>query len=615
MRIESFGIRNYKGIAFARIDGLASEPIVTISGRNGTGKSLVLEALVSAWRDRYNMADRVGPWGDDLTISISVSFAENEWAALDDWHRRFGAGGELSRENPTLEVTWNRVGQKYQTNLPALELARGQAFQREHPFGIIDFLSANRLVSSAPTPTVDLAMLGSERVEQDRNQMLDQFIQHRSAMALPSVSNYLVTLDYQNFLAERQKLPASNEYEEIATAFESATGKTLMVPQYDPIGGSNISVSVPGGHSHGLDALSSGEQEMLAMMYFVRRLSASGGVLCIDEPEQHLHPTLQSAVFESMSAMSERAQVIVVSHSVNIIAAAPMRSLVELAAPEAVTTNQLSRLNDHPERTQLVAELGITAADIAQNDLLLVVEGDTDSRWLQMVFPVELGRAFVMIAGSAKQVMDAHKILANAPAGIPWLCVRDRDLMTDSEVADLKDRYPRLFVWPRRAIESEFIDTALISATYAAIGSPHSEQQVEAWLTSAAGPLRDDVLESLVARELSRTFPGPGPQTGSRFQKMEQNFRAYSMVNADRASAVSTAVESQREALDRRWAADWRTLVDPKRLLAAFVVHAGTFRNYQDLVGALAAKARDDSNLRPPTLEALRDQIAKLLAR
>ncbi|GGU61332.1 hypothetical protein GCM10010178_62020 [Lentzea flava] len=63
---------------------------------------------------------------------------------------------------------------------------------------------------------------------------------------------------------------------------------------------------------------------MLNLIYFIRRLSARGGVLLIDEPEQHLHPSLQVALFDTMTEMAERAQVIAVSHSRNLIVSMPL---------------------------------------------------------------------------------------------------------------------------------------------------------------------------------------------------------------------------------------------------------------------------------------------------
>lgn len=149
-------------------------------------------------------------------------------------------------------------------------------------------------------------MIGADRVEQERIQVLNQVLNAGGAASLPSVANYLITLYYQQFLADRQGLDLPDEYEMLSIPFASATGKQLLKPEYHARAGSSVEVELPSGHRHGLSDLSSGEQAMLALMFFVRRLSASGGTLCLDEPEQHLHPSLQAAVFELMRQMGRQ---------------------------------------------------------------------------------------------------------------------------------------------------------------------------------------------------------------------------------------------------------------------------------------------------------------------
>ncbi|REK78319.1 hypothetical protein DVG80_00885 [Rhodococcus erythropolis] len=614
MRFESFAVHNYKGIAHAELADLHSEAVVTISGRNGTGKSLLLEALVGVWSGRYSMIDRIGPWSDELVVALRVHLTEDEWKAVDEWFMRF-RGVSAPREPLVFEQRSNKSGSNQVTNdSEVMQTLRDVTFQRANPFSVVDFLPANRLVPSAPNPTVDLAMLNVDRVEQERFQMLDQFINQRTPMALPSVANYLVTLDYQSFLAARQGLTVENDYERLATAFVSSTGKKLLLPEYDPARGSNIEIELPAGFRHGLRDLSSGEQEMLAMMYFVRRLSASGGVLCIDEPEQHLHPTLQAALFDAMSDLAERAQVLVVSHSVNLIAAAPLSGLVQVAPPTGLANNQIARMTDHPGKVELVASLGITPADLFQSDMLLVVEGDTDAQWLRALFPVELGRAHVMVAGSSSQVLDAHHTLTEVPAGLPWLCIRDRDLMTDEEVAEQLRRYPKLHVWPRRAIESLFLDPVLIGTVCRSLGQEISDQQVEQWLVEAARPLTDNVLEGLVDAELRHRVPPPNlPKSGGRFERLQAQLDAYAEVNRKRSELVNEVVQELRGTLDARWSDDWPLLVDPKPVLAVLTQRISILKSPAALMSALVARARDDQSVRPRGLEELRERLAETI--
>lgn len=614
MRIASFSIRNYKGIALAELANLDNESVVTISGRNGTGKSLLLEALVAAWSNRHSLIECVGSWGDTVEFELSVSLTDGEWAEVERWRSSLpGAAGPVRFDGLHSRSAWTRMGSASSSSTPGMEVLRDQRFQRHHPFAIIDFLPASRLLPAGASATVDLEMLNIDRIESERRRMVDEFLRSGEPVYMPSVSNYLVTLDYQGFLAQRQQLPTRNEYEVLQNAFFSTTGKELLLPEFDPARGSHIEVRLPTGQQHGLGDLSSGEQEMLSLMYFVRRLSASGGVLLIDEPEQHLHPTLQASLFEAMRGLADRAQVFVVSHSVNLIAASPMTGLVQLQAAVDPAVNQASRLNDNPTRVQLMADLGITAADLTQSDMLLVVEGETDSKTLRTLFPVELGRAHIVVAGSAKQVVAAHDTLGKYPQVLPWLCVRDRDLMDDAEAASLCGKYPRLYIWPRRAIESMLVDVELMVATMRSAGASVSSTQVATAINSASSSLRDEVLWQLVESALRTAHPIPKAPQGSRHKMLEERLRSLAQVNLERAESLELIAREQEEALNRIWGAEWVRLVDPKALLGQVHSRLGVFRTLSDFLGALAAKARDDADVRPEGLESFREAIVELL--
>lgn len=614
MRFKRISIRNYKGIAHAEVDELDREPVITISGRNGTGKSLLLEAAVGLWTERYPLAHRVGPWGDETSIEIEVTLTDEEWVAVDDWCSRFY---ETPIEHTSLVYTKSGTrggGDRIIHDSVPVQILRNPQFQRENSFSVVDFMPANRLVPNAQSPSVDLAMLSHDRVTNERMQMLDQFINQRAPMSLPSVGSYLVTLDYQKLLAERQNLSISDDYEVLQSAFNTATGKSLLLPQYDPAKGSNIEIEIPSGHRHPLGDLSSGEQEMLAMMYFVRRLSASGGILCIDEPEQHLHPTLQAALFEAMKGLADRSQVLVVSHSVNLIAASPLNGLLQVEAPNDSQTNQVARLRDNPARIELIAALGITPADVFQSDVLLTVEGETDAQWLRALFPTELGRAHIIVAGDADQVMDRYSALSSIPANIPWLCLRDRDLMDNDQRDSLIAKHPNLHIWPRRAIESMFLEPNLIGATCRSVGQNISNEQLADWLTEDAASLKQDVLEKLVRDELGRRVPPPDENKNcDRFTRIRNYLNDYADVNRRRAEIVDIVVKETAVALDAAWQEDWIALVDPKPLIAKLSSRIAVFRSPAKLMSALVARAKEYPTERPQGLEEFRKRLAAVI--
>jgi predicted ATPase len=610
VRFSRILISNYKGIARAEFTGLDEQPVVTISGRNGTGKSLLLEALVAAWTGRYQMQmqERVGPWSDQLVIELNMTLTDDEWSILEHWHEQMGSA-KPQREPLECRMTVNRMGGGGRSESMVTRILRDATFQRDNPFSIVDFLPASRLLTNAPSPNVDLTMLNLNRVQDERHQMMDRFINQRAPMSLPSVSSYLATLDYQSFIAERQGLSIPNDYNILKSAFDSASGKQLRLPEYDAARGSNILIELPTGQRHGLSELSSGEQEMLAMMFFVRRLSASGGVLCIDEPEQHLHPTLQAALFDAMTNLAERSQIFVVSHSVNLIAASPISGLIQLKPPLNSDTNQVQKLEDNPDKVNLVAELGITPADLFQSDMLLVVEGDTDSQWLRQLFPVEIGKAHVMVAGSARQVINTMATLGSVPSGLPWLCLRDKDLMTDEERTELMANHTNLYVWPRRAIESMLLDARLIQAAMEPLGVSIAIEEIDGWLEDAAAPLQEDVLEGLVNAELMRREPQPevpDASSGGRFDRIEEHLRRYAAVNTRRADLVAAIVSEERQKLATRWPQDWKTLVNPKPVLAQVGNRIGKLRTAADFTSALFNRARLDESVRPKPFEEFR---------
>lgn len=244
----------------------------------------------------------------------------------------------------------------------------------------------------------------------------------------------------------------------------------------------------------------------------------------------------------------------------------------------------------------------------------MVVEGDTDAQWLRTLFPVEFGRAHIMIAGSARQVEGAHETLRQIESTLPWLCIRDRDLLSEEEVSELSRRYANLHVWPRRSIESLLLEANLVAATMQAVGVQRSADEIEQWMQEISEPLQEEVLAAMVEAELRRRFPPPSvPPTLGRLERMKAEAEAYAEINRDRALAIEVVIEEQRTALSGRWAADWKQLVNAKPILAALHARLGSFKSTHDFVSAMMARARDDEAVRPAALEKVRGLVVSRL--
>ncbi len=142
-------------------------------------------------------------------------------------------------------------------------------------------------------------------------------------IALGGIDNSLLDI-YRQVLERRNKerrtaFQRSLDFESSVNKF--LDNKTLKIGQQTVSRSrrsrirSAVAVSAEGGQSYGLSALSSGERQVLTMLYSASRTKFQSGVFLIDEPELSLHIDWQRIVLRELQSQSFGRQIIACTHS------------------------------------------------------------------------------------------------------------------------------------------------------------------------------------------------------------------------------------------------------------------------------------------------------------
>ncbi|MGH2429401.1 MAG: ATP-dependent nuclease [Candidatus Limnocylindria bacterium] len=247
-----------------------------------------------------------------------------------------------------------------------------------------------------------------------------------------------------------------------------------------------------GAIEHDLFSVGAGFVQVVQLLAFI--LIRTPGLILLDEPDAHLHSSLQRTVVDVLDELSRRRemQVVLSTHSKEIINYVnPTRLiLIEKGATRASPFG--------PEVSQLVILKSLGAIDsvdayaLFKNRRCLFVEGSSDNDLLVrlaaklgvLVFTGDERVVMVPIGGADRfeNVEQLTVIEALLGGGIESLEIRDRDGMTDEHRDALSaDASRPLHVLDRDCIESYLMSPEVIARVVASVAA---DQDTEITLTT-----------------------------------------------------------------------------------------------------------------------------------
>lgn len=311
LRLLSLDLKDVGPFEQAHLDFATEEPRITvITGENGTGKSVLLDAIRGVFGFQYAWLGRDIRRNGNWKLSLQVS--------IDDWKTDLHAStNDMSRHSRGFST----VGSGPVQAIPGL-IAKGD----RSPTFVVDYWSA-----SAATGTFRLDGLVGFKPQKAWEEPLGGQYENADVVRLLAHFDYLRTSDLEserrvgeNLFALARRIVELSLLDDGELVGIRRMDFTPMVRQ--------------AGREVPLENLSSGNayliQRMISLlgkMYSVHVLAGTPpeeigktpGFLLIDEAENHLHPKWQKRLFKNILELFPNLQIIAATHSPFIVASVP----------------------------------------------------------------------------------------------------------------------------------------------------------------------------------------------------------------------------------------------------------------------------------------------------
>ena len=465
MQLDEVKIEKFKRIATVN---LAISDLNILVGANGSGKSSILQALHLA-SCLMRQADRIRSDGAMVSVSDLDYLPSDEYSRLGhgkDWGNR--------SNSPSSKVSFKFRDDSAATTTAHLEMrsARnaGITVKGELPGQVKTQFRGDETFFSGFIPGIsgipNLEQKNSKRVVLKACSFGDSNVYLRNALNLLSPAELNLIQEWLKPLLGAIKLKV--KFDE-ATDFHiqaEAEIKRMTIP---------------------LELLGTGYLQLIQIFCYI--LLFKPKILLVDEPDIHLHPSVQEKLAHSLIqiARAQGIKIVMSTHSPFIVRGAPAGTNVVWLSDGQITS-----------ANRTVVELALGWGAFGKK--VIVVSEDKNNKLLKKLISQwpEIEQAVTVLPGRGYKHLptkeEVQELRASLGDKFMVLVHRDRDSMTDDEVGELKDAYEsegiRLWLPDHSDIESEFCDPEFLAAL---IGEPVStcENRISEILKRKQKPIRD----------------------------------------------------------------------------------------------------------------------------
>jgi ABC-type cobalamin/Fe3+-siderophores transport system ATPase subunit len=468
MRLRAIQATNINPVKFFAVEGLSD--LVVLAGPNGVGKTRLIETILTSIRNPIGRGS-VSQLNVKLTLEATNSVERQEWGKeiLDTADPEDAQKLTRTLQKSRKRSNWRSSILNFESDRTILQvqpLAFTWDYQDPFNEGVGWDVSFSRL---------------RDRFQDTLHSIFRTVRSRRESIAVRVEELMRNRGQIQNERASEVLDKIAQDFPDPAEAFKRAFSQ-LLAPKVllDPDPKSQQLTYSFEGQSFPIASLSSGEREVINIVFDFLLRSPSDCIVAFDEPELHLHPELSYKLIQTLKAIGQRNQFILCTHSPDIITASLDNSVIFVAPFSAAGINQAIPVHENDETNEALKRLGQSIGIVALGKKLVLVEGATSSLDKQTYGAILRDRFpnLVLVPSGGRGVITSfetlHKhVLEKTIWGVEFFMLCDRDAVPPSrDSASIVT--PRLKVLNRYHLENYFLNEEILARVFESMEQPDS---------------------------------------------------------------------------------------------------------------------------------------------